>query len=107
MAIEYQVSTTHNVYPNLTVEEGFNPETPDTLIMYRVTANEGYVFKDTAEEPSLEYNPETGEDEPVTYYYRIAYLIPNFDFTNFSFVAVLESEVPADNIHGGNNHETA
>ena len=97
MAILYRISTTHNVYPNLTVYEKYYDTDTNTVIGFRVNANEGYVFKDTSE-TNYELDTETGIEREVTHYYRLAYLTRNFNFANFSFVAIPESEV---------DHETA
>lgn len=100
MELEYRISTEHNVYPNLIIEEGYYEDSPDVIRRYRLTPAIGYVFYDT-EDVNYRYNPETDEDELITYYYRIAYLIPAFNFANFTYIAVPESEVPADQIYGG------
>lgn len=104
--MEYRISAEHNIYPNITVEEGYYEETPATIERYKITANSGYVFYDTTENRT-ELDPETDEEVPVTYYFRLAYLVPNFNFANFPFVAVPESEVDENYIFGGgdNDHE--
>ena len=101
--MEYRVSAEHNIYPNITVEEGYYESAPDTTLRYRVTPNVGYVFYDTTER-NYELDPETGLEREVTHYYRLAYLTRNYNFDNFSFVAVPESEVPADHIFGGGSN---
>lgn len=97
MVIQHRVSTTHNVFPNLTVYERYYATDPTKVIGYKVTANAGYVFKDTSE-INYEYNAETDENEQVTYYYRVAYLVRSFNFANLPFVAVMESGIPTDYI---------
>lgn len=67
---------------------------------WRAYPQEGYVMysqsTDVIELP--EVNPETGEPITEIYYCRMAGFPLNFNFDNFDYIAVLESEVPADHI---------
>lgn len=100
----YEVATEFN-FPNITIYKRLRD---GIQTGWRANANEGYVFYDP-NEINLELDPETGEDIQVTYYFRVSYLPLNHNFANFRYVAVPESEVPADKILGGsnNNHEIA
>lgn len=60
---------------------------------WRAYPQEGYVMYDTSDSPQMDYNPETGEYFEVTHYYTMAGFPLNFNFDNFSWVAVLRSEV--------------
>ncbi len=97
----YAVSNEHNNYSNLTVEDRFKDGQP---FGWRVTPNEGYVMY-RANANDVEIDPETGEEIPVTYYYTLATLSPYYNWANFSWVAVLRSEVDENYIFGGNEPE--
>lgn len=100
MAIKYRVSTEHNVFPNLIIEERYNDTNPSVILGYRVTPQEGYVFYD-ATANDIEYDPETGLEKSVIYYKTVAGLPINFNFDIFPYVAVLRSEVDENYIFGG------
>jgi hypothetical protein len=87
--IIYQISTEHNIYPNLTVH---NRIANDEAAGWRVTANEGYMFYD-ANANNTEIDLDTGEEIPVTYYYKSIYYPRNYKWTNFALVAVLEDQI--------------
>lgn len=71
---------------------------------YRANANEGYVFYDiTAND--VEFDPETDEEIPVTYYYTVAILPKNINFDNFPFVAVPRDSVDENYIFGGGDNK--
>lgn len=89
-------------FPNLTIYKKLED---GVQIAWQLNANEGYVFYDTTAN-DMEFDPETMEDRPVIYYYRVRSLSLNRDFSNFPFVAVPESEVNANYIFGvGNNND--
>lgn len=98
----YTVSEEHNIYPNLTVyDRTFN----GSPLGWKVDANEGYVFYD-ANANNTETNPDTMEEEPVTYYYVTIGFPPNYNWSNFALVAVPRDSVDENYIFGtGNNHE--
>lgn len=87
--VTYKLSEEHNKYKNLTVFDRF---ADGEAAGWRVDANEGYVFHDTTEN-SVEINPETMEETPVTYYYGNIHLPRRFDWANFSLVAVPRDSV--------------
>lgn len=97
----YEVSTEHNNYPNLTVYDRFRD---GILNGWKVTANEGYVFYDENANDSIT-DPDTLEPIPITYYYTIRMLNPNYNWANFALVAVPRDSVPADQIFGGGDNE--
>lgn len=103
MAITYELSTEHNVYPNLTVYDRFMNGSP---LGWKVEANPGYVFYDqNANDVELDEN---GNEVPVTYYYTQKGLNPNYNWANFALVAVPRDSVDENYIFGttpGNNHE--
>ena len=49
-------------------------------------------------------NPETGINE--IYYSRFAQLPLTYNFDNFNYIAVFESDVPADHIFGAGDNNT-
>ena len=101
--VEYTetINTSYNI-PNITV---YNLYCDGVQYAFKVVPNAGYVMYDTKDE-NYETDTETGEEIPVTYYYRqsrIPVINPN---RPYEWCAVLESEVPADHIFGGgNNHK--
>lgn len=98
----YEIDEIKNVYPNILVYKILRD---GVFSGWRINAVDGYVFYDSSEN-NVVIDPETGISSPVTYYYRIAYLPATFNFDYFTWVAVRENEVPADNIFGkGDNTE--
>lgn len=93
----YEISTEHNIYPNITVYDRFRDGSP---YGWRVEANEGYVMYH-ANANDTEPDPVTGEIRPVTYYYTASHLSPYYNWNNFDFVAVLRSTVDENYIFGG------
>lgn len=93
----YPIDTEHNIYPNITVRQVLrNGE----FTGWRINPNEGYVFYDINENNTT-LNPDTMELVPVIYYYTEADLNPRYNWDNFSYVAVLRSEVDENYIFGG------
>jgi hypothetical protein len=91
-------------FPNISI---YNRLRDGVLAGYKALPNEGYVMYDRNANDT-EFNPETGEEMPVTYYRTIALLPLNANFDNFPYVAVLRSEVDENYIFGGgdnNDHE--
>lgn len=91
-------------FPNIGIYNVFNSE--GNLLFYEAIPNEGYVMYCTTQEAYEE--DEYGNLVPVTYYYTCASLPLTYNFSNFSWVAVLRSEVDENYIFGGgddNNHE--
>lgn len=84
----YQESTTHS-YPNFTVYDWLED---GVLIGWRVNPNEGYVFYDINEH-ATDLDPETGEEVEVHFYYTVRYFPDDYNWENFSLVAVPRSEV--------------
>ena len=91
----YEIDTTKN-YPNLTVYKNLKD---GVLNGYRVNSNDGYVMYDTNDE-YYEIDEATDEEVPVTYYFTVAQLPKTYNFDNFSWVAVLRSEVDENYIFG-------
>lgn len=100
------VPSTDFDYPNITIYKKMR-DSDNVQVAWRANANEGYVFYDQYEN-NTEWNEELQEEVPVIYYHRVASIPLNFNFANFPYVAVLESEVDENYIFGGgnNNHET-
>ena len=96
----YEVSTEHNIYPNLTIYDRFVDSVPNG---WRVNANEGYVFYD-ANANNVELDPDTMEEVPVTYYYTIAHFPANYRWANFAIVAVPRDSVDENYIFGDGNN---
>ena len=102
MAEHTEVLATDLNFPNLLIYRTYADGVHDG---YRVVSADGYVMYDSAEN-STELDPDTMEEVPVTYYYTVAHLSMRTNFDNFTWVAVLRSEVDENYIFGGgNNHE--
>ena len=93
MIITYEPSTI--TLPNITVEDKY---IDGVLKARRITANDGYVILDNNE---VFIDPETGDE--INYYFRQVTVNIRVPFENWGYEAVLESEVPADQIFGGGN----
>ena len=78
--IRYEISAEHNNYTNLTV---YDRTDGDMSRGWRVNANDGYVMYD----PTVEL----GEQEEI-YYSKVRYLPRNYDWSQFSLVAVQEDK---------------
>jgi hypothetical protein len=105
MATYTETLNTNYNFPNIDI---YNRYKDGTLCAYRVYPHDGYVMYDT-NDYHTEINPDTMEEIPVTHYYTMAGLSLNYNFDNFSWVAVLRSEVDENYIFGvGDNkdHET-
>lgn len=94
-----EVSTEHNIYPNMTVYDCFTDGEPNG---WKIIANDGYVFYDTTEN-NTESDPVTGEEIPVIYYYTLSRKPKRYNWDNFHYVAVLRSTVDENYIFGGGN----
>ena len=95
MEISYKLSTS-KILPNITVEDMLQN---GVLIGHRLTANDGFVIYDTAANDVVpKTNLETGEiiPVPIIYYFKEAVIPIRIPFNNWTWVAVPESEVPAD-----------
>lgn len=73
---------------------------------YRVVPQEGYLMYNTAANDT-EYDPETDTEVPIIRYYHVLHCPLIFDFDNFTWVAVLESEVDEDHINNNGDDEVA
>lgn len=104
MAEYTRVLNTNFNFPNINI---FNVLKDGVQTRYEVIPYEGYVMYDSNDN-TTEPDPNDPLNEiPVTYYYTLAGLPLNYNFNNFSWVAVLRSEVDENYIFGGdNNHET-
>ena len=97
MAVWAEELNTNYNFPHIDI---YNRYADGVLSNFRVAPHEGYVMYDSTANDT-EYDPETMEEIPVTYYRTFAILIPNFNFDNFPYVAVLRSEVDENYIFGG------
>lgn len=99
-----EVLNTNFNFPNINIFNVVDEE--GTLNSYTVRPYEGYVMYNTNRNDT-EYDEETGEDIPVTYYYTVAGYPKTSTFANFPWVAVLRSSVDENYIFGvgDNDHE--
>lgn len=99
------VEATEFNFPNITIFKQVRNE-DNVQVAWRANANDGYVFYDP-NAGNTEWNEELFEEVPVNYYYREANIPLRFNFDNFPYVAVPESEVDENYIFGvgDNNHE--
>ena len=84
MAVYTTELSTTITYENLLI---YNKMEDGKLYGYVVKPAEGYKMYDTKDE-YVEYNPETDEEIPVIHYVDSADLPLNYNFDNFSYVAV-------------------
>ena len=105
MAVYTESINTNYNFPHIDI---YNRYKDGVLSAYKLIPHEGYVVYDTNAN-EIEVDPETLEKIPVTYYSRLVIFPLNYNFANFSYVAVLESEVDPDYIFGNPEppHETA
>lgn len=98
----YEVATEYN-FPGITVYKSLRD---GVQTGWRINANDGFVFYDTTAN-NTEYNPDTMEFVPVTYYYTVAALPMREDMVNFRWVAVPRDSVDENYIFGvgDNEHE--
>jgi hypothetical protein len=99
----YEISAEHNIYPNITVYDRFKD---GVLNGWKVNTNEGYVMYRTTDN-TVELDPITGEERPVTYYYTESRLPLTYNWNNFAWVAVPRDSVDENYIFGvgDNEHE--
>lgn len=98
-----EIATEFN-FPNITI---WRVLADSVLAFYEAKTNEGYVMYNPNANDT-EYNPETMEEVPVTYYYVIKVMPKTCDFANFPWVAVPRDSVDENYIFGGgdnNDHE--
>ena len=96
MAVYTYELATDIVFPNITVYRKLNE---GTLVGYEVYSNEGYVMYDTSANHT-EQDPETMEEIPVIYYYTWLSCPRNYNFNNFTWVAVPRDSVDENYIFG-------
>ena len=104
MAYNYEIATEYN-YSNLTVLKRLKD---GVQTAWRIVPNEGYVMYDVNSE-DYEFDPETGEEVQVIYYYTSWDLPLNYNFANFHWAAKPRTEVDENYIFGvtDNEHEKA
>lgn len=90
MAVYTEVLATDITLDNMTVYRQFRDGVHSG---YRVYANEGYVMYDPNTDVFESLDPETDETIMFTNYFRMVGCSLRTDFSNFSYVAVLESEL--------------
>lgn len=102
MAVYTKEIATDMAFPNITVWRILND---GVHCGFEVRPNDGYVMYDTeANNITLD---EDGNEIPVTYYYMVLYCPLKYDFDNFTWIAVLRSEVDENYIFGlGDKTET-
>lgn len=105
MAIWTEELNTNYNFPHIDI---VNVYKDGALSRYELRPHEGYVVYDTTEN-NTEWNPETDEETPVIYYSRLVGFPATYNFANFTYVAVLESEVDPNYIFGNPepDHEIA
>lgn len=80
---------------NITVQKVLSD---GTLIGYRLTANDGYVMYDTSDDYTIT-DPDGNTYEEI-HYFRQATIPKSVPVENWTWVAVPETDVPADQIYG-------
>ena len=103
MAVYTEELNTNYNFTNINI---FNILKDGVLNGYKAIPYDGYVmYSPTNDVITLPPNPETGEETTEIYYGRQAILPLNYNWGNFDYIAVLESEVPADHIFGNDEPE--
>lgn len=103
MAVYTETLDTSFNFPHIDIYKRFKDGVQNS---WRVYPQEGYVMYCLSSDIITTIDPTTGEEITETYYCRMAGLSMRYNFDNFDYIAVLESEVPADRIYGGgNDHE--
>lgn len=104
MAVYTDVLNQTISFPNIDI---YNILKDGELNGYKAIPHTGYVMYSPSSDVFTNIDPMTGEEVTETYYCRLVGLPLNYNFDNFDYIAVLESDVPADHIFGGgdNNHE--
>lgn len=69
---------------------------------WRINTNIGYVMYNINDN-NTELDPITGEEIPVKYYYTVAHCPLNYDFDNFSWIAVPRDSVNEKYIFDNSN----
>lgn len=110
MAVYTEELNTNYNYPNINI---YNRYRDGVLTGYNAYPVDGYVMYDTTDnytEPLVDKNGDYVYDEEgniievhVRYYYTVAGFPLRYNFNNFSYVAVLRSEVDEDYITGDPN----
>lgn len=101
MAVYTDVLNENISFPNIDI---YNILKDGVLNGYKVKPQDGYVMYDTTDEHTdFVFDEEQGMyvEVPVIHYFTEAILPLNFNFNNFSWVAVLRSEVDENYIFGG------
>lgn len=95
-----EINTDFN-FPNINI---LNVLKDGVLNNYEAVPQDGYVMYDTTDEHTdWIFDEEQGMyvEVPVTHYFTMAGFPLNFNFDNFTWVAVLRSEVDENYIFGG------
>ena len=99
MAVYTEELNTNFNFPNIDI---YNKLRNGELYGYYARPQEGYVIYDTTDD-IYDIDPETDALIPVTHYFTLASFPLNFNFNNFTWVAVLRSGVDENYIFGGGN----
>lgn len=90
MSVYTKELATDITYPHIDIYRKYRD---DEHTAYEARTHEGYVMYDTTEN-HIDYNPDTSEYFPVTYYYTFMGMPKTYNFeTNFHMVAVPRDSV--------------
>lgn len=100
---DFVISAEHNNYENIIVYDRY---INDVFNGWKAVPVSGYVMYNTAANDT-ELDPDTMEEIPVTYYYTQVNMPRNYNWANFTWVAVPRDSVDENYIFGGggNDHE--
>lgn len=103
MAIEVTetIDTSYN-FPHIDIYKRFYDGVHSAYVAY---PHEGYVMYSPSKDMIEIEDPDTGETTIEIYYCRMVGMPLNWNPTTFDYIAVLESDVPADHIFGGGNND--
>lgn len=102
MAVYTEVIDTSFNFPNIDIYKKLKDGVHSA---WRVYPQEGYVMYDTNDQNYIPNPDNEMELIPATFYYTMAGLPLNYNFDNFSWVAVLRSEVDENFIFGGGDKD--
>lgn len=100
MTVTYEIAN-DITYPHLKI---YRRIVDGVLGGYRVNTDDGYVMYDTVDD-FRELDEETGKKKPVIYFITQALLPINFDFADFSYVAVQKNTADENYIFGLPTHD--
>lgn len=92
----YEIATEYH-FPNLTIYKTFCDGVHDG---WRINTNAEYVYYDTSAN-DMRLDPDTEKMTPITYYYTVRHCPLNYNFDDFTLIAVPRDGIDENLIFGG------